>query len=242
MLTAASERTGFAAAETGWRFVGWAGASITGAVTGRRVETAALVASLGAPAAVAEAEQVHGASIACLGRRPLEHMPQTSQWPRVPGCDAFITDLPGVALVIRSADCLPILFADPSRRVVGIAHAGWRGLSAQLPLKMLAALWTQYRVPAESVTVAIGPAIQACCYEVGPEFGGALAPFVRERGGRRTCDLPAAARRQLAQGGVAASRIADAGRCTACDTTEWFSLRREGPSTGRLASLVFLRP
>ena len=234
MLTAANKSASFAPAPVGWRFTGWAGPKIIGAVGNRRTDAAGLVQALGT-AVVAEAEQVHGAGIACLGRAPAG----ASQ---VPGCDALITDQPGIALVIRSADCLPILFAASAQRVVGIAHAGWRGLDARLPSRMLAAFWTVFRVPAQSLTVAIGPSIRACCYEVGPEFSPRLRPFIREQPGRRTCDLIAAARSQLEQGGVPARRVIEAGSCTACDTDEWFSLRREGAATGRLASVVLLRP
>lgn len=234
MLTAASDTATFEPAQAGWQFTGWAGPSIAGAVSTRRDGAEALLRSLGAPAA-ASAEQVHGASIACLG-------PGWAGTAPVPGCDALITDRPGLALLIRSADCLPILYADPSRRVVGIAHAGWRGVHAGLPQRMLSALWTQYRVPAASLRVAIGPAIRSCCFEVGPEFDRRFAGFMRQDAGRRTCDLIAAARRQLEQGGVPSAAVTDAGRCTACDTGEWFSLRREGASTGRLTSLVLLQP
>jgi YfiH family protein len=160
----------------------------------------------------------------------------------VPGCDALLTHAAGTALLVRTADCLPLFFAEPRRGVVGLAHAGWRGLAASLPARVVAAFRHLYHVPAEALAVAIGPAIRACCYEVGPEFAERFGPFVQQRGGRRTCDLIGAAREALRRCGVRPDRVTDTGACTACDVRRWFSLRREGPATGRLTSIILLRP
>ena len=160
----------------------------------------------------------------------------------VPGCDALLTAAPGVALLIRTADCLPIFFADPARGVVGIAHAGWRGLAAGLPARVVAAFRHAHRSRIEELQVAIGPAIRACCYEVGPEFAERFGPFVQERGGRRTCDLIGLAIDQLRRCGIPPGHIMDTGHCTACELQHWYSLRREGPTTGRLTSLIMVTP
>lgn len=159
----------------------------------------------------------------------------------VGGADALLTDVAGVALMIRTADCLPILFADSARGAVGIAHAGWRGLAAALPARVVAAFRHAYHSRAEDVRIAIGPAIRACCYEVGQEFVARFGAFVRERGGRRTCDLVGIAVDQLRRCGIRPDRITDPGQCTACHLERWYSLRREGPATGRLTSLILLR-
>jgi len=160
----------------------------------------------------------------------------------VTGCDALLTPTPGLVLLTRTADCLPIFFADPSRGVIGIAHAGWRGLAAALPARVVAAFRHAYHSTVGALHVAVGPAIRACCYEVGPEFVEWFEPFVQDRGGRRTCDLVGAARAQLAQCGIRPDRILDSQRCTACEAQHWYSLRRDGPTTGRLTSFIMLRP
>ena len=221
------------AQDGGWRFRPWASSRCAAGVTDRRQTAAALAASLGGAAALITAEQVHGAGIAVIGRADVAGP--------IAGCDALLTALPDVALGIRSADCLPVFFADPVRGVVGLAHAGWRGLAAELPLRMIAAFRHAFQSPPGDLHVAIGPAIRACCYEVGADFPAAFAPFLRREGARRTCDLIGAAIAQLRRGGVRADRITDAERCTACDATQWFSLRREGPQTGRLSSLIMWR-
>ena len=221
-------------ADCGWRLRGWASAQIAAGITNRRAQPAQWLAHLRALAAVS-AEQTHGSSIAIIGTRAAPPAP-------VPGCDALLTDVPGVTLLIRTADCLPILFADPSRRVVGIAHAGWRGLAASLPARVVSMLRHAYQSQPDALHAAIGPAIRPCCYEVGPEFAQRFGSFVRGQDGRRTCDLIGAATEQLVRCGMRPDRILDTHRCTACETDEWFSLRREGPDTGRLTSFIMLTP
>ncbi len=219
-----------AAPEGGSWFRGWASSRIRAGVTNRRMTAAELLARVPASGAV-EAEQVHGASIAAVER---------SGMPPVAGCDALITSRPGIALQIRTADCLPILFADPRRGVIGIAHAGWRGIAAALPARMIEMFRRAYQAPAEELYAAIGPAIRPCCYEVGPEFEERFGPFIEQRGPRRMCNLIGAATEQLRACGVRAERITDSGACTACRTDEWYSLRTEGQATGRLTSLILM--
>ncbi len=220
--------------EQGWWLTRWGSSRVMAGVTDRHTERSALLRRVRSLRVSVETEQVHGSSIAAI-----DHPFESSD--PIAGCDGLLTSHPGVALLIRTADCLPLFFAEPSRGIIGLAHAGWRGLAAQLPLRMLAAFRHLYHVRAEALHVAIGPAIRSCCYEIGPEFASRFAPFVHRRGDHRTCDLIGVAIDQLRQGGVRAERIADCHQCTACDTQRWFSLRREGQATGRLTSLIALR-
>ena len=214
----------------GWS-AGGLGAGIDAGTADRRMDWPALAAQW-APAHVAQATQVHGAGLAVI-------MGRTGAAP-VAGCDALLTIDPGAVLTIRTADCVPIFLADPRQRVVALAHAGWRGIAAGLPSRPAAAArWWLHARPGE-LRAAIGPAIRACCYEVGPEFEGRFGPFLAQRGGRRTCDLVAAAVAQLRQAGVREAAIQDSGACTRCDA-RWFSTRREGQTTGRLISFIRLR-
>lgn len=253
MLTAATSSPAFIERpQGGWWFHRWGSAHVEAGITDRATTRAALLPHGRPITTCIEGEQVHGASVAVIER---------IQEPAglIAGCDALVTRLPGLALVIRTADCLPMFFCDPARDVVGIAHVGWRGLAASLPIRVISALRHVYHVRIEDLHVAIGPAIRACCYEVGPELSAHFGPFVRQQQGRRpfdaaqggvpsgvegrrTCDLIGAAIDQLTRCGIAPERIVDSGQCTSCKTDRWFSLRREGPSTGRLTSLIMLRP
>ena len=218
----------------GWRFAEWASPRVAAGLTDRHVDRRVLWSTERSDCVI-EAEQVHGAGVAVIdGRRALPAP--------LAGCDALITCRAGVALVVRTADCLPIFVADAKRGVIGIAHAGWRGLAAQLPMRMMATLRHVFQCRADELDVAIGPAIRSCCYEVGPEFAGRFGAFVTQDAGRRTCDLIGVAVDQLRRCGVRAQRILDSGICTSCDAERWFSLRREGAATGRLTSFIMLRP
>ncbi|MBM4314175.1 MAG: laccase domain-containing protein, partial [Deltaproteobacteria bacterium] len=84
----------------------------------------------------------------------------------IPECDGLITDRPGVALGVRTADCVPLLFVDPIRRVIGVAHAGWRGTALGIGSRMVDLFEQRFASRAEEIRIAIGPAIGVCCYQV----------------------------------------------------------------------------
>ena len=248
-----------------WHLSGWASHRVVAGGTSRHLDLAQFLETLDPSTIPVEAEQVHGSSVAIIGAiRPVVHRarhsaphalfrfakqsetcgaPQAEAPPQIiPGCDALLTQVPGIALLVRTADCLPILFADRARGVVGIAHVGWRGLAASLPARVVAAFRHMYQSRPAELSVAIGPAIRACCYEVGPEFSERFGPFVQERSGRRTCDLVGIARDQLARCGIRPAQVLDTRTCTACDAQRWFSRRQDGPGTGRLTSMIMVKP
>lgn len=147
--------------------------------------------------------------------------------------DALITDRPGVALSIRTADCLPILLADPEHRAVAAIHAGWRGTEQGIVGRTLDAMRSDFDTSPGQITAAIGPGIGACCYEVGEDvarrFGFAAAGRI---------DLAAINREQLIRAGVPPSRIDTLGLCTYCDSARFHSYRRDGEQAGRMISFV----
>jgi YfiH family protein len=224
-----------ASSKGGWWFRRWASPHIVAGLTDRRINQPSLRLQLFSCAATVEAEQVHGGSLAIIERAEGMTHP-------IAGCDALLTSVPGVALLVRTADCLPIFFAAPWRGVVGLAHVGWRGMIALLPLKMVEAFRRVYQAQPEELHVAIGPAIRACCYEVGQEFALRFGQFVENRGARWHCDLVGIAKAQLRQSGVSPDRVVDTAHCTGCESEHWFSVRREGSATGRLTSCIMLRP
>lgn len=154
-----------------------------------------------------------------------------------PGCvgkgDALITDRPGVALSIRTADCFPILLADPEHRAVAAIHAGWRGTEQGIVGRTLDAMRSDFDTSLAQIAVAIGPGIGACCYEVGEDvarrFGFAAAGRI---------DLAAINREQLIRAGVPPSRIDTLRHCTVCEPKRFFSYRRDREQAGRMISFI----
>lgn len=182
--------------------------------------------------------QVHGAEVGVVDER--------DRGTARPGTDALITAAPGLWLMLRFADCTPVLLHDPVRRVVGLAHGGWRGIAAGVARKTVAAMRDAYGCRPADLIAGVGPAIGPCCYEVGEDVAEAIgqafpaAPSLLSprANGRWHLDLWSAARLQLARAGVRQVHVS--GVCTACHTKEWYSHRAERGRTGRHAVLIGL--
>lgn len=144
--------------------------------------------------------------------------------------DAMITDEPGLLLAIRTADCVPILLADPVRKVVAAVHAGWRGTVAGILTQTVGQMSTDYETNPLDLIAAIGPAIGPCCFEVGAEVP---LPLVD-----RKANLWEANRKQLEQAGVGSIWVAE--QCTMCEPETFFSFRR-AKDTGRMVSAIGIR-
>jgi hypothetical protein len=148
--------------------------------------------------------------------------------------DALITGQAGFALAIRTADCVPILIADPAHHAVAAVHAGWRGTADEILTKALAAMANRFGTTPEKVFVAIGPAIGPCCFEVGPE----VAVQFGHPAENKHVDLVEANLRQALSGGVPVSRITISGRCTRCEPTLFHSYRRDKEQSGRMLTAI----
>jgi YfiH family protein len=188
---------------------------------------------------IASGYQVHGTRVARVDHKDRGRVcPQT---------DVLITDVPGVSLMQRYADCLPILLYDPVHQAVGLAHAGWRGTLVGVTRKAVQAMRTEFGSRPADLIAGLGPSIGPCCYQVGPEVAEATqaailgwpSALLRQRDGSWHLDLWEANRRQLVQAGVV--RIEISGLCTACRTDEFYSHRAERGRTGRFGVVVGLR-
>jgi len=186
-------------------------------------------------------DQVHGRDVIEVDER---FRPEGGSRPRA---DALVTRTPGIVLAIQVADCLPVLFSSRDGRVLGAAHAGWRGLAAGV---LEATVEAMAKPPADLV-VWLGPAIGPAHFEVGEEVreaflagppghsgvsGAVEAAFQRNPKGRWQCDLPALARQRLAALGV--GQVDGGEWCTAADPVRFFSHRRD-QRTGRMAALIW---
>jgi YfiH family protein len=163
--------------------------------------------------------------------------------------DALVTDQVNVALVVRTADCVPILVADVNRRVIAAIHAGWRGALAGVVTKALTVLSTQFESQAETLRVAIGPSIGVCCYEVDTpviqllqEALPSWADCVDKLNGHKAMlNLKKFVARQLSMGGVLETNVTQADFCTRCRSDLFYSYRREGRVEGTMMSGIMLR-
>jgi YfiH family protein len=169
----------------------------------------------------------------------------------VPDADASIASVAGAVCVVMTADCLPVLFADLDGKVVGAAHAGWRGLAAGV---LGATVGAMRAAGAGEITAWLGPAIGPAEFEVGPEVrdtfvaqarDGAEAEQVRAafipveaQQGKFMANIYALGRCDLARAGVV--RVHGGEHCTVTEAATFYSYRRDGV-TGRQASLIWIK-
>jgi len=174
--------------------------------------------------------QVHGAAVVtvrCLGSP-------------APACDALVTDTEDVALCVRVGDCVPLVLADVTVGVVGVAHVGRPGVTAGV---VAATTEAMRALGAARVEAWVGPHVCGGCYEVPPTMRDDVssiepAAFCCTTWGTPSLDIGAAVAAQLARSGCAA--VHEVGPCTR-ESEDFFSYRRQGPSSGRQAGLVVLR-
>lgn len=151
--------------------------------------------------------------------------------PGLPDCDALVTDVPGLALVVFSADCTPVLVWDSVTGAVGAAHAGWRGTVSGIGARMVEAMGKYYGSRPENIRAAVGPNIGFCHFETDadvPEalrkaYGAAMEPFIRTRDEKYLVDLKAVNAWVLEQAGVRDVEVSTA--CTVCESDRYWSHR-----------------
>ena len=161
--------------------------------------------------------------------------------------DALITDRPGAWLTIRTADCVPVILADPAHHAIAVIHAGWRGAVAGIMRAAFERMRSQFGTEAPRTYASIGPAIGPCCFEVGPEVASRFEPWFPERRDLRQktkIDLEEAVARQLLEIGFVFQLVSRARICTACNTNHLHSFRRDKESAGRqvTAGAILTRP
>jgi YfiH family protein len=164
--------------------------------------------------------------------------------------DALITNVPGLLLVVRTADCLPVLLADEKNRAVAAVHCGWRGTRVRVLERAVLAMKNAYGTDPAGLVAAFGPCIGPACYEVGPEvkeaFGSAGFPEdvlvrVPGRSGKRLLDLRRANAWLLEGLGMKKANLWTADACTHCDPG-LLSYRRNKGEPRRMYNFIGLRP
>jgi len=209
----------------------------------------ALAASVGVAAdRLVSLNQVHGREVVTIrkGVQPeaLHHMQKER-----PQADALASDTPDVALVVRAADCVPLLIGDPKTGAAAAVHAGWRGTAARAVVAAIDAMNREFGSRPADLIVAIGPAIGPCCYEVGPDLVDAFAAagherslidrwFLTPRDRKMRLDVGGANRDQLILAGVREENIYACRLCTVMHLDVLTSYRAERERAGRIAGVI----
>jgi hypothetical protein len=160
--------------------------------------------------------------------------------------DALMTDHAGPVLFSLHADCLPILLADPVRRAVAVAHAGWRGTVSDVAGSAVWAMVDAYGSDPADLVAFLGPSMAGADYEVGPEVVDAWVALAGAPGDaawpgrddRWQFDTATANRDRLLAAGLRQDHIEASGICTYRNADRWFSHRAQGPATGRFAAMI----
>jgi hypothetical protein len=191
---------------------------------------------------VVTVDQVHGENIVKVDALNYRNV-------RTVHADAMITDVPGLAIGVETADCVPVLLFDPAKSAVGAVHAGWRSTVKKIVQKAINRMSEEFGSEPSRMIAAIGPAIGPECYEVDdPVMGPVREAFsfweevTAPRGNERwSLDLVKANRTELMQIGLLDKNIHSAGMCTSCRKDLFYSYRAEG-RTGRMLSVIMLKP
>ncbi len=164
--------------------------------------------------------------------------------PELPTCDALITNTPGTALAVFTADCTPILLYDPVTGAVGAVHAGWRGTANGIVAKTVEAMKNTYGCRPERICAAIGPNIGFCCFETDEDvpnamrkvFGKEAEAHIRKAGEKYYANLKALNALHLQRAGVQSIDIST--DCTVCQSHRFWSYRKVGDSRGAQAAII----
>ena len=164
--------------------------------------------------------------------------------------DALVTDEPGVTLVTHYADCTPILFADPDKKVIALAHAGWRGTVGKIGEAVVEKMEEDYGCDPADIIAVVGPAIGECCYEVDTpvyeQFASLTelnpAYFTESLGsGKYIINLKEVNRRMLMEAGLLSINITISDVCTKCNSGLLFSHRAHGAQRGGLIAMMSIK-
>ncbi len=203
------------------------------------------------PTCMVGCQQVHGAEVAVVGRADAGRgmHPDT---PAVAGADALVTSTAGLYLLALAADCPPIFFYDPVRRIVALAHSGWKGTAARIAANVVEAMVDNFGSDPADIVAAVGPGIGPCCYAVGQNvieavessFMGAWSQqeaLLEARDGQTYFNLRSAIKRTLIEAGLGQQNVSVEDICTAHHLEAFYSHRAETGQCGLFGAVLGLR-
>jgi YfiH family protein len=194
-------------------------------------------------------QQVHGSTVAMV-RAADRGRGAVAAEDTLGGADGLITNEPDLALAVLVADCVAVSLYDTRRPAIAMVHAGWKGTLGRIVENAVAAMTREYGTDPADLIAGLGPAVGPCHYPVGGEvadsfreaFGAEADGFIATgTEGRFTLDLWKANVGRLIAAGVPPERIESSRLCTACHPDLFYSYRRDGARTGRLAGIIELR-
>ncbi|MCL1975574.1 MAG: peptidoglycan editing factor PgeF [Firmicutes bacterium] len=163
--------------------------------------------------------------------------------------DALITGVLNLPIITYHADCAPLFFYAPKQRLIGLAHAGWRGTALGMASAMVEC-FVQHGVAVTEILVGIGPSAGPCCYEIGEEVAACFKDFcnetvsllctVKNNPGKYKLNLWEANRLFLIKSGIKPENIIISGICTICNPKMFFSHRIQGKARGTMAAVMML--
>ena len=172
--------------------------------------------------------------------------PEIDHFSAPPECDALVTDLVNVPLMVMIADCTPILFFDPIKKVIAVAHAGRMGALNNIVAETIKTMTDRFSSNKNEIQIILGPSIHSCCYEIGEE----VAQEVSDAGYRSALsfkdekhflDVNSIIHTQLQELEIPEKNIEDLNICNACHNLSFFSYRADKETTGRNAGVLMLK-
>ncbi len=168
----------------------------------------------------------------------------------IPDSDGLVTNVHGICLLAMMADCVPILLYDPVQVVIGLVHAGWRGITRKVARNTIARMQREFGSKPGDIIVGIGPSIGPCCYEIGEEVETAVKMtfdktnkllLKKVNRDKKHLDLWKANIDQLESIGILQENIESSGICTSCESETYFSFRKGMGITGRFAAGIMIK-
>ena len=188
--------------------------------------------------------QVHGSNVLTIDK-PVKDISDLSKT----SADAVITNQCGVAIGVLTADCVPVMLADPVKKVIGVVHAGWKGTAKTVVQKAIETMVKQFGSDTKTILSAIGPSVGQCCYKVDEtvikEFGVRSLEFkgnefIEKQGNAWGLDLKKANFVQMLDIGLLEKNISVENLCTSCRNDLFFSYRADNKKTGRQLNFIVL--
>jgi YfiH family protein len=188
---------------------------------------------------VAQLKQIHSGDVIVVS--DIENHRDTTEG------DALVTNLRGVGIGVRTADCVPILLTDRNKSVIAAVHAGWRGTYLEVALNTVKLIESEFGIAPEEMIAVIGPSIKSCCYEIGADVADRFSEKFQNTdlymseiaSSKYLLDLSKANKLMLQSVGVEEIEILDI--CTKCENN-FYSYRREGKGVSTQLSFIALIP